>query len=131
MDKKDIIRGVLLALVLVVAWVGLKFYWHHTHPEWFLPVAEPSAPSASTQPATAASTQLASSTQPSGTQPSDVASATTTTATTGPATGSSVAGGGPSVQAGFTVVRPTSAEQVRPVRIGSDAPDDPKWPMQL
>src|SRR4051812_47360915 len=104
MDKKDIIRGVLLALVLVVAWVGLKFYWHHTHPEWFLPAAEPSAPSASTQPTTAASTQYAS-TQPSGTQPSDVASATTTTtATTGPATGPSVAaGGGPSVQAGFTV----------------------------
>jgi YidC/Oxa1 family membrane protein insertase len=52
-------------------------------------------------------------------------------AATAPTTGPSVASSGPSVQAGFTIVRPTSAEDTRPVRIGSDAADDPTWPMQL
>jgi hypothetical protein len=129
MDKKDIIRGVLLAMVLVAAWVGLKLYWQHAHPEWFLPAPEPSAQTdanAATQPSTAPTTQLVGATQPSSTQPSEVASAATA-----PTTGPSVASSGPSVQAGFTIVRPTSAEDTRPVRIGSDAADDPTWPMQL
>src|SRR4051812_38668673 len=95
MDKKDIIRGVLLAVVLVAAWVGLKFYWQHTHPEWFVPAPEPSAQTdsnATTQPTTRAATQFASATQPSTTtQSSDgaVASATTGPAATGPSVGAS------------------------------------------
>src|SRR3954471_4367977 len=132
MDKKDIIRGVLLAVVLVAAWVGLKVYWQHAHPEWFLPAPEPSPQvdrNPSTQPTTAAAaTQFAAgtttTTQSSTTQPS-VAGAHPTT------TGASVATSGPSLQPGFAVDQPTSAEQVRPVRIGSDVADDPKWPMQL
>src|SRR5690242_21257213 len=115
MDKKDIIRGAVLIVVLIAAWVGLKFYWQHAHPEWFVPAPEPSAQTdanATTQPTTAAAaaaatTQYASATtQPAGTQPSDVAA-------TGPTTGPAVATASPSMQAGFAVVRATSAEQVR------------------
>ena len=114
MDKKDIIRGVLLAMVLVAAWVGLKLYWQHAHPEWFLPAGaicpdgrerRHAAEHRPHDPARGGDAAVEHATIGGG------------DAATAPTTGPSVASSGPSVQAGFTIVRPTSAEA--PARCGS------------
>src|SRR5688572_19974929 len=122
MDKKQIITGVTLAVVLVAGYSLLQMYWRQKYPHWYEPTPVAQAPATdpaaapvtpSTAPVTQPATQLAVSATQQG----------STTAPTGPV-----------IQAptgAFSVAAPDGGGAAERSQLGAGGAEDPAFPMLL